>query len=274
MNLVMLIFLLASCSSTRFIYILAEEFILNEITFFLNLNKEEEAILSQEVSKMVAWHRSIMLPSYAAFLKDMADKLEDDQYNDRDIINVLTNGRSLIEDTLTGLTPRASKFLVGYSTIDTIDFMEKKMLIRQQDRLKELLQPQDILYEERLERLTTNFKRFLGFLSNDQVALLEVHARVTLGDSLIRLNNRTQRQKVFVEFLRTQPTEKALTAYLNKLMLRGHTIINPTHKVFVENSLDRFQVLIVSILEISSIDQRETIINKLRDYADDFLDIS
>ena len=63
-----------------------------------------------------------------------------------------------------------------------------------------------------LNRLIKNFERFLGGELNDaQVELLEIHARATINDVIIRLNNRTMRQKVFLEFLRTQPSEKELT---------------------------------------------------------------
>ena len=82
------------------------------------------------------------------------------------------------------------------------------------------------------------------------------------------------RQKVFLEFLRTQPSEKELTNYLNKLLLAGHTIINPSYQTFSEISLDRFTVLLVEILQISSYEQREKLKEKLLSYAAEFNELS
>jgi hypothetical protein len=90
----------------------------------------------------------------------------------------------------------------------------------------------------------------------------------------VRLHNRTLRQKAFIRFLRTQPTEVDLTNYLNTLMLKGHIITNPSYQAFSEKSLKRFHSLLVNLLATSSIIQRKTIIYKLRNYAKDFIAVS
>ena len=81
-----------------------------------------------------------------------------------------------------------------------------------------------------VERIKSNFEEFFGDLTDKQEHLLEQHASATQNDALIRFNNRTKRQKVFLEFLKTQPSEMELTKYLNKLLLHGHEITNPAHK--------------------------------------------
>ena len=272
--LMMLIAFLTACSSTRFVYTFLDKFIEDEITFFLDLDEEDNNIMKKQVSEMVDWHRSTMLPSYATYLSDIADKLEAKQYEVTYITKILDNGRSLIEETVTGLTPYASKFLVKYQTVKAIEFMEKKMLIRRQERLDEQSKPKNILLNNRQEKLISNFERFFGDLTDEQIILVKTHARATLNHSKIRLQNRTMRQKAFVNFLRTQPTEPALTSYLNKLLLSGHQITNPTYKDFSESSLNQFRDLLVNMLATSTTIQRKTIIINLRKYADDFIAVS
>ena len=106
------------------------------------------------------------------------------------------------------------------------------MLKRRQERIEELSKPEKILYKQRLDRLTSNFERFLGNLTDAQVFLLEVYTRETLNDSKTRLHNRTLRQKAFVRYLRTQPNTSELEEYMNKLLLQGHLITNPSYKAF------------------------------------------
>ena len=272
--LLLLIIFLTTCSSTRFVYTFLDKFIEDEIAFFLDLDEEGNNIMKKQVSEMVEWHRTTMLPNYAIYLSDIADKLEVELYEITYISKILENGRSLIEETVTGLTPYASKFLVKYQTVKSIEFIEKKMLIRRQERLDEQSKPEDILLNNRKEKLTSNFKRFFGDLTDEQIILLETHARATLNHSKIRLQNRTMRQKAFLNFLRTQPTEPALTSYLNKLLLNGHQITNPTYKDFSESSLNQFRDLLVNMLATSTTIQRKTIIVNLRKYADDFIAVS
>ena len=164
-----LISFLTNCSSTRFIYTFIDEFIKDEITYFLNLDEDKKILLNQQVSDMVDWHRTYILPKYANYLSIVADKLEADQYDSVYIKELLEDGKSLIEETVIGLTPYASKFLIENQTFESIEFMENRMLNRRQERIIELSKPEDTLYEKRLERLIINFERFFGNLKDSQI---------------------------------------------------------------------------------------------------------
>ena len=268
------IILVTACSSTRLIYSFTDKFIKDEINYFLYLDEEEKLIMNQQVSEMVNWHRTSMMPSYASYLDDIADTLEVGQYDANKITIIIDEGRTLIEDTIVGLTPYASRFLIRIKNDEAIEFMKNKMLMRQQERIIKLSGAKEIRYEDRLDKLTSNFKRFFGDLTDAQIEILETHSHETLNDSRIRLHNRTLRQKAFVRFLKTQPNEEELNAYLNKLLIRGHEIINPNYQDFSEASLSRFKMLLINMLAISTDKQRNVMIGKLRSYAEEFNTIS
>ena len=101
-----------------------------------------------------------------------------------------------------------------------------------------------------------------------------MYTRETLIDARIRFHNRTLRQKAFIKFLKTQPTELELTNFLNKLLLRGHLITNPSYETFTKISVKKFHRLLVNMLVESSKVQREKIITKLINYAEDFKIVS
>ena len=84
--------------------------------------------MNEQVTEMIAWHRKTMLPSYAEYLNDIADRIHKGQYGTTDIVNVLSNGRSMIEETVKGLTPYASKFLIQqqYMKILTLSPRQQK----------------------------------------------------------------------------------------------------------------------------------------------------
>ena len=274
LSLFFFIILVTACSSTRLIYSFTDKFIKDEINYFLYLDEEEKLIMNQQVSEMVNWHRTSMMPSYASYLDDIADTLEVGQYDANKINIIIDEGRTLIEDTIVGLTPYASRFLIRIKNDEAIEFMKNKMLMRQQERIIKLSGAKEIRYEDRLDKLTSNFKRFFGDLTDAQIEILETHSQETLNDSRIRLHNRTLRQKAFVRFLKTQPNEEELNAYLNKLLIRGHEIINPNYQDFSEASLSRFKMLLINMLAISTDKQRNAIIGKLRSYAKEFNTIS
>ena len=51
-------------------------------------------------------------------------------------------------------------------------------------------------------------------------------------------------------------------------------MVNPPYKDFSESTTDRFRDLLVNMIAISSESQREAIISKLREYAEEFNTIS
>ena len=69
-------------------------------------------------------------------------------------------------------------------------------------------------------------------------------------------------------------TEAELNAYLNKLLIRGHEIINPNYEDFSQASLSRFKILLIKMLAISSDKQRNVMIDKLRSFARELNTIS
>ena len=274
LSLLFFIILVTACSSTRLIYSFTDKFIKDEINYFLYLDEEEKLLMNQQVSEMINWHRTSMMPSYASYLDNIADTLEVGEYDANKITIIIDEGRTLIEDTVIGLTPYASRFLIRINNDGAIEFMKKQMLMRQQEHIIKLSKPREIRYKDRLEKLTTNFKRFFGDLTDAQIEMLETHAYETLNDSRVRLHNRTLRQKVFVRFMKSQPNEAELNAYLNKLLISGHEIINPNYKDFSQASLSRFKTLLIKMLAISSEKQRNAMISKLRNYAREFNTIS
>ena len=109
---VVFINLLTACSSTQFFYTFVNKFIQDEVEYFIDLNDEDKVLLSQQISEMVSYHRTSILPSYAIYLDEIAKNL-DEVHDEKVLVNTtLTKGRSLIEQTVLGLTPYASKFLI------------------------------------------------------------------------------------------------------------------------------------------------------------------
>ena len=89
---------ISACSSFKLIYRLADDFIKQEVAYFLNLDEKGKAILNVEVSELMVWHDSVMLPRYAVYLRHQAEKLENGEYGASAISNSMAEGRTLFED--------------------------------------------------------------------------------------------------------------------------------------------------------------------------------
>ena len=265
-----LILSFTSCSNTRLAYNIAEGFIKKEVNYFINIDDKEEIILEQQISHMVAWHRTSMLPIYADYLKSIADEIQYNSNNTVYVSKAVDDAQLLIEKTVIGLTPHASKYLVRHQTAEAIEFIKKKIELRKNKRLKEFTESDDELYKKRVKRIKSNFERFFGEITDEQFKLIQKYSRSTLTDFSIRYQNQMLKQNAFIQFLKTQPNEKELTIFLNRLLLRGYEIVNPDYQNFSQEWLDRFIELLENMLMISSKKQQEKITTKLRNYAKDF----
>lgn len=270
----MLITILETCSSTRLVYNLFVEYIRSEIDYFLDLDKDDEFFVQQQISEMVIWHKTNMLTSYADYVTVIANKVKAREFRSNDIKKIMSKGRFLIQASVTGITPFAAKLLVWKQKDKEITHLEKKLELRQQKRLKELLKSEDTLFKDQLDRLTSNFERFFGSLSDAQVSLLKEYSLMTLDNRKIRLKNRTKQQKLFMKFVKTKPNESMLTAYMNKLLLLDNTVTDLDYVSFSKHSLDQFETLLVKIMAISTIAQQNSIVVKLEKYAKDFNSIA
>ena len=81
LSLLFFIILVTACSSTRLIYSFTDKFIKDEINYFLYLDEKEKLQMNQQVSEMINWHRTSMMPSYASYLDNIADTLEMGEYD-------------------------------------------------------------------------------------------------------------------------------------------------------------------------------------------------
>ena len=111
--LLVLTAVLGGCSSTRLMYAFAGGFIQDEVAYFLDLDEEEDAFLTQQVTEMVAWHRRTVLPNYATYLTDVANKLAAGQHGAADIAKAASEGRPPNTTACSAASPtRARRFIV------------------------------------------------------------------------------------------------------------------------------------------------------------------
>ena len=270
LSLLLLIFSFTNCSNTQLVYNITEEFIKKEVNYFIKVDEKDKILLKQLISQMVIWHRTSMLPIYADYLTNIANEIQSNSNNTVYVLKAVNDARFLIEKTVVGITPYVSKYLVRHQTADEIEFIKKKIELRRKKRFKELTIGDNASYKKRVKKIKSNFERFFGEITDEQLKLIQKYSRATLTFSNTRYKNRIMKQNAFIQFLKTQPNEKELTIFLNKLFLRSHEIVNPEYLNFSQVWLDHFIELLNNMLILSSKKQQEKITTKLRNYAEDF----
>jgi hypothetical protein len=137
-----------------------------------------------------------------------------------------------------------------------------------------LAEPLEQRLEARVERIVENFERVTGDLDDAQRQIIRRYAEATAGDNAVWLRNRVNRQRAFTEFLSRRPDEAQISAFVFRILLRAHEIVDPEYRAVSEARWMRFETLLFDIMTSLSAEQRETLSATLRDYAAEMLELS
>ena len=265
---------LAACSSFKIMYDFADDYIKQEAKFFLKFDEQGEQHLNDQVDKMMEWHNAIMLPRYAAYLRQLANQLDHGLYGATAITKGMKDGRILVQITVAGVAPYVARILVRQTIIENIEHLRLKLIERSKEQKEKLARPIEKQTEDRTERLTKNVGRFMGDLNEIQNNLINRYAKSTINDAKRRLDNRNLRQSALSTFLAGKPKEMEIDAVISQIVLRAHEIVDRDYKGYSEKRSARFTTLLVNIFAASTNDQRQATSEKLRSYAQDFSEIS
>jgi len=265
---------LAACSSFKIMYDFADDYIKQEAKFFLKFDKQGDQHLNEQVDKMMEWHKTVMLPRYAAYLRQLANRLDHGLYGVTAITKGMKDGRILLQNTVEGVAPHVARILVRQTSIENTEHLRLKIIERSEEQKENLARPIEIRTEDRTERVTKNLRRFMGDLNELQNNLVNRYAKSTINDAKRRLDNRNLRQSALLTFLARKPNEMEIDGFIRQIVLRSHEIVDPDYKGYSEKRIDRFTMLLVNIFAASTNDQRRATSEKLRSYAQDLSEIS
>lgn len=268
------LFALSACSSVKLAYGLADNALESRAERYLDLDTAGERHVEEEVARLIAWHRSAMLPRYAAFMRRQAAVTDNGPWRPGDVAAAFAEFRLLLDDTVAGAAPYIAGVLVRHTAPGKVDHLEAQMAAYiGEERLEEQVPFNDLL-DERVERRVNNLERFIGPLRDDQIEIVRRHIRPTVGDRLVWLDHLEKRQRALAEFLRSDPASAALAAFVYQLALRGYDIVDPSYADISAARWRKLEALYTDVLASLGDDQRLNLSATLRSYADDIMDLA
>ncbi len=266
---------LSACSSVKLFYGFADNALESRAEKYLDLDAADVRLVREEVARLVAWHRTAMLPSYAAFLNRQADTADKGPWRREDVATAFAEFRVLLDDTVAGATPYIARVLARHTAPGKVDHLDAQMAAYiSEERLEEREAPFGVLLEQRVERRVNNLERFIGPLRGDQIEIVRRHTRPTVGDRLVWLDHLEKRQRALADYLRRDPASAALAAFVYTLVLRGYDIVDPSYENVSEARWRKLEALYADVLASLSDGQRLNLSQTLRSYASDILELA
>lgn len=272
--LILLLIAVSGCSRLTLLYSFGGDAIQNETEFYLDLNEEEEEALERSVEELILWHREKMLPRYAEFFSKSAAVVDGDALNGLRVRAAIGAMRILLIDTVEGAAPHVADVLVRHTEPRKLNHLRARMAERTAERREELEVPLSKWLTERTERSVRQFERFFGDLSKAQVAMVRRYFTDTAETSKPWQRVREDRRLAFLAFLAERPDKDQIAQFLPRILLRSNEIIGSEYKQLADAWWTRATNWIVEMIASLDAKQRQHFSVRLRDYADDMIDLS
>jgi hypothetical protein len=268
--------LLGACSATGLLYSFADDYIEDKAEFYLLLDEDAEAYVDGKIDEFMDWHRANMLPQYAAYLSRQADAIEaaGSGVGRDQVFGAVDQLRGLLEVTVRGFTPFTGDVLARHTGKAETSYLGQRLAERNKEQREEMAEPAESRAEGRAERTQENFERFTGDLNEKQLQIIRRHTATTAGDTKRRLDRRARNSKRFIGFLSSAPGKTEIQAFLDAMFLNPDAGAPKTEAGFRATRFRRFQILVADILTTLSAEQRQNLIENLRDFAEDFRTIA
>ena len=257
---------LSGCSQFKIFYQNAGTIIEWNISSYFIQDTKDQEVLRRNIDKFLAWHQSKMLPLYAGFLEKHVFIFEM-KLNDRNqVFNMIVQFRDLLDQTIRGSSRFVATVLKRHTSRQKLNHFSLQLEQNvSESRLK--IAESKISATERFERIKKNFERFTGQLNQFQEGLIESYIRRTSDSFGHWLDRKEKRQLQLISFLENDPEVTDIEKFINNLVLKNE---NEHSEVWWDETGD----LLLNTIESLNIKQRESVINKLKEYASDMRELS
>jgi hypothetical protein len=267
--------LLSGCSSLKIAYSFADSVLEGRAEDYLDLSAEQETDLKRQTAALIAWHRKTMLPKYAVFFRAQADIAEAGGWSRDQLSAAFTRFRALVDETVEGAAPFVAEVLAGHTTPEKLKYLEARMAeYIAEHRAQETKETPEQAVDGWVERRAERISRFTGPLTNEQLAVIRRYSESGMDKTMRWLENRELRQGALVTFLRAEPTRADLARFVHRILLHGHEIVDPAYRAIVEERWALRERMYFDVLKTLGDGQRRELVQTLRSYASDMIDIA
>lgn len=236
---------------------------------YLDMNGEQDDFFDERLERYLAWHRKSQLPAYAALLRDVADDVDDGlneqeiqrfQYETERLAGVLME--RLAPDVVAVFADASDEQLSQlYSALDKEGERYRKRYVKQSLKQQQESQVEDVI---------DTIERWTGSLNDEQELLVNQWGEQyqPMGDELYRAGLKWRAE--FKQTLDSRGEPEQYGMRLTSLLTTPDFGWSDAFKVKMSENKHSLSQLYFALDKTFSKKQRKRIMSTLRDYAEDF----
>ena len=250
------------------------QFLYNRLNFLIpwylgghvTLDDAQETELKQGIASLTAWHRSSQLARYSAFMRTVADRIE--QPVGRDEIDAAAHTvEGFWVDIIRELTPEAALWLQSLSPAQVDELLASFAEDDEDSRDEECTAPSDKQLERRKKGMTRAVKYWAGTLNETQLALIGAAARDLRPTGCDWLESRARWRDELKRALQGPVDTQARDAAVRALLRDPRPVWTQAYRDGFEANRSRIIDMMAALDATWTAEQRQTIQAKLRKLA-------
>lgn len=272
--LIVLMVVLAACSSLRLAYNNGDTLLYWWINGYVDLNGEQKDSVKEDIDQLFHWHRKTQLNDYVHILQTAQRQLagsptQADLQSDFDEIKKRT------EALLMKASPELADLAMSLQP-DQIATLERKFAANNSDfRKKNMRGDREAQQRFRFKKSMEQFELWFGNFTSEQEALIRKASDARPLNNEIWLDERTRRQNNILAAVRKVQSEKlgkeATQALIQGLVKEGFQRLETSErKAFFDASEEGNVQLVLTVIRLSTPAQKAHAQKRMQGWIDDF----
>lgn len=236
---------------------------------YLDMNRQQKALLDERLKDHLAWHCKTQLPGYLDWLDKVRQMVADQAVTDQALQQRTAEARLAIGRVAEAITPSAAELLRDMSDAQVTE-MRKAFSDDIAERQKEYVDtPLPRQIEERATRMQKRLKPWLGELSAVQRQRVMIWSQALGDQNREWIANRQAWQQQLLLAMDQRQTP-AFEPRLAQLLQDKQSLWSPAYRAAFDNTERQARSLLVDLLQQSSTAQRQLLIERLGKVRQDF----
>jgi hypothetical protein len=253
---------LAACSRIDLAYRNLDRLVPWSLSDYLDMNREQRALLDDRLREHLAWHCKTQLPGYLDWLDRLREMVADDQVTDQALQQSTREVREAIGRVAEEITPSATELLRGISDSQVAQMREAfrdDISERQKQYVDTPLPKQMARRSERMEKRLTPW---FGELTAVQKQRIQTWSQALGDQNREWIANRAHWQQQLLLAM-NQRNDSSFQPRLATLLQRKESLWTPEYRAAYQNAEQQARSLLVDLVRQSTPQQRRFLQERL-----------
>jgi len=258
---------LTSCSLATLAYNNAPSLIGFALSDYVELNEQQEVVVKARLTQLIAWHRKSELPQLLRLLNEARDRAGT-QPSLGEMRDFYARSQARFDRSVEQVLPDMAELLRQLAP-SQIARLEEKLAKDNRKVVEEAAKPLTSRQAKRMERVRERFEDWFGPLSAGQSAYLQSHIADMGPLDEMRLADRKDWQREFIDAIKLKPDTAQLLAELRILILTPEKRRDPVYEAELTRRHEEMMSITTWMLAGATPAQRANVRKKISGYAED-----